>query len=111
MYEYYWERNFPQTPTVHALRGKRYKYIHYHGIWDIYELYDLQSDPLETTNLIFSEEHQATIKQMNQQLFDTLNATAGMYIPLYADRGGVNHLRRKGGAPNADFPPQFVRDK
>ena len=20
LYEYYWERNFPQTPTVHALR-------------------------------------------------------------------------------------------
>ena len=41
LYEYYWERNFPQTPTVHALRGNRYKYIHYHGIWDIDELYDL----------------------------------------------------------------------
>jgi len=34
LYEYYWERNFPQTPTLHALRGSRYKYIHYHGIWD-----------------------------------------------------------------------------
>src|SRR3546814_18773107 len=31
LYEYYWERNFPQTPTIHALRGDRYKYIHYHG--------------------------------------------------------------------------------
>src|SRR3546814_10331008 len=28
LYEYYWERNFPQTPTVHALREDRYKYIH-----------------------------------------------------------------------------------
>ncbi len=25
LYEYYWERNFPQTPTMHALRGARYK--------------------------------------------------------------------------------------
>ncbi|MFN8814714.1 MAG: sulfatase, partial [Acidobacteriota bacterium] len=25
LYEYYWERNFPQTPTIHALRGDRYK--------------------------------------------------------------------------------------
>ncbi len=48
LYEYYWERNFPQTPTLHALRGKQYKYIHYHGIWDIDELYDLAVDPLET---------------------------------------------------------------
>jgi N-acetylglucosamine-6-sulfatase len=111
LYEYYWERNFPQTPTMHALRGQRYKYIHYHGVWDTDELYDLQNDPLETTNLIFSEAHQATIKQMNQQLFETLKQSAGMYIPLYADRGGVNRLRRKGGAQNADFPSQFLRDK
>jgi len=31
LYEYYWERNFPQTPTMQALRGDRYKYIHYYG--------------------------------------------------------------------------------
>lgn len=111
LYEYYWERNFPQTPTVHALRGSRYKYIHFHGIWDTDELYDLQADPLETTNLIFSEAHQDTVKQMNQQLFDTLKTSAGMYIPLYPDRGGSNRLRRKGGSGTADFPPQFIRDK
>jgi N-acetylglucosamine-6-sulfatase len=111
LYEYYWERNFPQTPTLHALRGSRYKYIHAHGIWDTDELYDLQTDPLETTNLIFSEAHQATVREMNRQLFATLDATAGMYIPLYADRGGSNRLRRRNGAKNADFPPQFIRDK
>jgi hypothetical protein len=33
------------------------------------------------------------------------------YIPLYADRGGVNRLRRKGGAKNAEFPPQFIREQ
>ena len=27
LYEYYWERNFPQTPTIHALRTDRYKFI------------------------------------------------------------------------------------
>ncbi len=27
LYEYYWEWNFPATPTVFALRGDRYKYI------------------------------------------------------------------------------------
>ena len=35
LYEYYWERNYPQTPTVHALRGERFKYIRYHGVWDL----------------------------------------------------------------------------
>src|SRR5690606_30071123 len=63
LYEYYWERNYPHTPTIHALRGDRYKYIHYHGIWDIDELYDLQEDPLEINNLIRSGEHQAIIKE------------------------------------------------
>ena len=96
--------------AAHALRGDRYKYIHYHGIWDTDELYDLQNDPLESTNLIFSEAHQTIIKQMNQQLFETLRESTGMYIPLYADRGGVNRLRRKGGSKNADFPPQFVQE-
>ncbi|HSH93703.1 MAG TPA: sulfatase, partial [Roseimicrobium sp.] len=31
LYEYYWEWNYPQTPTIHALRTDRYKYIRYHG--------------------------------------------------------------------------------
>ena len=33
------------THYLHALRTARYKYIRYHGIWDIDELYDLQADP------------------------------------------------------------------
>ena len=32
LYEYYWEYNFPQTPTTFALRTQRYKFIQYHGI-------------------------------------------------------------------------------
>jgi Sulfatase len=39
--------------------------------WDIDELYDLQNDPLETTNLIFSEQHLGIVKQLNEQLFAT----------------------------------------
>ena len=110
LYEYYWERNFPQTPTMHALRGDRYKYIHYHGIWDNDELYDLQNDPLEATNLIRSAEHQAIVKDMNQQLFAVLSDTQGLYIPFYPDRGGVNNLRRRNGAKAAEFPPELMRE-
>ncbi|MDR0394724.1 MAG: sulfatase, partial [Tannerella sp.] len=40
-YEYYWEHEFPQTPTMHGVRTDRYKYIRYHGIWDTNEFYDL----------------------------------------------------------------------
>jgi N-acetylglucosamine-6-sulfatase len=109
LYEYYWERNFPQTPTLQALRGSRYKYIHYYGIWDCDELYDLQEDPLETNNLIYSEKHKQTIKDMNKQLFDLLEGTGGMYIPLYRDQGGQQNLRNPNGSPSAPFPPQVTR--
>lgn len=110
LYEYYWERNFPQTPTVHALRGDRYKYIHYHGIWDIDELYDLQTDPEEAMNLINSTAHQPIIKQMNKELFDMLDKTKGLYIPLYPDRGGQLNLRLRSKAKAAEFPGFLLRD-
>lgn len=110
LYEYYWERNFPQTPTMHALRGDRYKYIHYHGLWDTDELYDLQQDPQESRNLINSEEHQQIASQMNKQLFETLKSSAGMYIPLYPDAGRQMNLRYEHGSPAAEFPSFLKRD-
>jgi Arylsulfatase A and related enzymes len=109
LYEYYWERNFPHTPTIHALRGDRFKYIHYHGIWDIDELYDLQEDPLESNNLIFEEKYQDVVKRMNAQLFEELAKTGGMFIPLYPDKGGQSNLRNPDGPKAAEFPPQLVR--
>jgi len=108
LYEYYWERNFPQTPTVHALRESQYKYVHVYGHWDVDELYDLQADPMETTNLIFSREHQPIVRRMNQQLFATLDQTGGMYIPLFPDRGQQNDLRNPKGSKAAQFPPELV---
>jgi N-acetylglucosamine-6-sulfatase len=109
LYEYYWERNFPQTPTMHALRGDRYKYIHYNGIWDTDELYDLQSDPLELNNLIRSTGHLSIVKQMNKQLFDIMGNTGGMYIPLFPDAGGKNDLRYEYGSGAAEFPSYLKR--
>jgi len=109
LYEYFWERNYPQTPTLHAIRTDRYKYVHYHGVWDTDELYDLSADPLETKNLIAAAEHQPLVRQLNQLLFDTLEATGGMYIPLYRDRGRPQVLRRAGGSEPGDFPPWMVR--
>jgi len=108
LYEYYWERNFPQTPTMHALRGSRYKYIHYYGIWDIDELYDLQEDPRETNNLIVSAKHQQVVKDMNKQLFDAMESSGAMYIPLFRDTGGQSNKRNPDGAKRADFPPQLM---
>ena len=100
LYEYYWERNFPQTPTIHALRGDRYKYIRYHGIWDLDELYDIREDPRETNNLISDPKFAPIVKDMNARLFEVLESTGGMSMPLYPDRGGQSKT--------ADFPRDFT---
>jgi arylsulfatase A-like enzyme len=81
-YEYYWERPFPQTPTVHAIRSDRYKFIRYQGIWDLNEFYDLEKDPHEAVNLIEVPEHQERIAAMNRALFAWLETTGGLKIPL-----------------------------
>ena len=110
LYEYYWERNYPQTPTMHAIRGDRYKYIHYHGIWDTDELYDLQVDPAEMNNLIRSPQHRSIVNQLNRELFDALEQTSGMSIPLYRDQGVRNDLRNRRGSKASEFPAYLEQD-
>ena len=110
LYEYFWERNYPATPTMHAIRTDRHKYVHYYGVWDTDELYDIKADPLERKNLIVSPEHQQLVARLNQLLFDTLEATGGMSIPLCRDRGRPQVLRRVGGSKPGDFPPWMMSD-
>jgi N-acetylglucosamine-6-sulfatase len=107
LYVYYWERNFPQTPTIHALRTDRYKYVHYYGIWDSDELYDLQEDPHEMRNLIYNEDAQPVLAKMKKQLFAELEAKGGMFIPLYPDSGGQMNKRNPNASHAADYPQQF----
>jgi N-acetylglucosamine-6-sulfatase len=52
LYEYFWERSFPQTPTVLGIRTNTHKLMRFHGVWDLYEMYDLATDPKEMNNLI-----------------------------------------------------------
>jgi N-acetylglucosamine-6-sulfatase len=82
LYEYYWEHAFPHTPTVFALRDDRYKYLYYHGIWDLHEFYDLKTDPKERHNLIDVPGEQGRVRAMRERLWDRLEATGGMRIPL-----------------------------
>ena len=70
VYQYFWEHAFPHTPTTFAIRGERYKYIYYHGVWDKNELYDLKTDPNEMHNLIDAPEHQERIRKMRDEMFD-----------------------------------------
>lgn len=95
-YEYYWEHEFPQTPTMHGVRTDRYKYIRYHGVWDTNEFYDLQEDPNEMHNLIAAPGHQELIKQLNHDLYNWLEETGGMSIPLKrTERPHTDHRNQR----------------
>lgn len=113
LYVYYWEKNFPQSPTVFALRGDRYKYITYYGLWDADELYDLQADPHEQRNLIFDPEHRRTANEMEAELYSMMDELGGLEIPLNPPRGGSanKRLRSRGGQESADFPQSMVVDR
>ena len=93
-YEYFWERPFPQTPTVHAIRTADYKYIRYHGVWDINELYDLENDPKEMNNLIRNPEYVEISKSLRLSLFEWLERTDGDRMFLKPDGKGRRHDHR-----------------
>lgn len=111
LYVYYWEKNFPQSPTVFALRGDRYKYITYYGLWDTDELYDLQADPAEKNNLIASENHHEIVREMEDELYARLAEFGGMQIPLNQPRGSSNNLRLRNRSAPGSFPDRFVVDE
>jgi N-acetylglucosamine-6-sulfatase len=46
----------------------------YHGLWDMNEFYDLESDPIEKFNLIDSPSHQVIKDEMKERHFDLLEA-------------------------------------
>jgi N-acetylglucosamine-6-sulfatase len=72
-YEYNYEKQFPYTPNVRALRTDEWKYIRYpHGDGSpdkhMAELYHLKTDPGETTNLIGDEKYEATVARLRREL-------------------------------------------
>jgi N-acetylglucosamine-6-sulfatase len=111
LYEYYWEPQFPQTPTLFCLREERYKLIQYHGIWDLDELYDLKNDPGETSNLILDPEYASVVTRMRRDLYQELQATNGLVIPLGFKRNLGSNGRRASGSERAEFPSSFLRDE
>jgi N-acetylglucosamine-6-sulfatase len=113
LYVYYWEKNFPQTPTTFALRTPKAKYITYYGLWDSDEYYDLATDPEESKNLINDPSRLAEVRRMENELYQMMGELGGMEIPLNQPKGGFNdkRLRSRGGDKSADFPPSKVVDE
>jgi len=79
-YEYNYEVQFPYTPNVRALRTDQWKYIRYpHGDGSedrhMAELYNLKSDPKETTNLIGEKQHASLIATLRAELDERIAET------------------------------------
>ena len=79
-YEYNFEKQFPYTPNVRAVRTDEWKYMHYphgDGTPDRYigELYNVKADPDERYNL-FAEPKQATrIEELKTLLTQLMKET------------------------------------
>jgi len=113
LYVYYWEQNYPQTPTHFSLRGDQYKYTTYYGLWDTDELFDIQADPMEQNNLIHEPSYEKIRNQMQDRLYAMMDELGGMQVPLNPPRGRQQNkrLRDRNGVKSADFPEAFIVDE
>ncbi len=93
LYEYFWERNYPHTPTVTGLRTARYSYMHYHGIWDLDELYDVEKDLGQMNNLmgnvrVTTDDGQLFTQIKDPALKSLVGDLRGRLWKILADTGG-----------------------
>src|SRR5690606_39435429 len=51
-------------------------------LWDINQLYNLETDPYEVNNLIRDPAYQSVASELNSALWDWLEHTDGTFIPL-----------------------------
>jgi N-acetylglucosamine-6-sulfatase len=94
LYEYYWEWNFPATPTLFAIRTDRWKYVYAHGVWDRDSLYDLETDPIERHNLIDVPAFREQGETLRHQLFDALEKSGGLHFEIVPPAGEPLHDRK-----------------
>lgn len=91
MIEYYKTLQLPIstacTPSLKSIRTNKYKYIAYPGTHEIEELYDIQLDPKEITNLTFDDAFAQIVDSMRVRLDslrfalgDTLLGIASIYV-------------------------------
>lgn len=110
LYEYYWEYDFPHTPTTFAIRTPEYKLIQYHGVWDTEELYDMVNDPNEMTNRIDDPELIDIKASLRHRLFELLgNRDHEHVVPYTEKKDGGAVLRHGDRSKAAEFPETWLR--
>lgn len=110
LYEYYWEFNYPSTPTTFALRTDDYKFIQYHGIWDTDELYNLKDDPQELRNLIHDVDYLPVVAELRGRLFERLENRRGEHAIPYTQKFSTGAVfRHEDRSKAAEFPKQWLR--
>ena len=111
VFHYHWNPVYPQTPTHFALRSNRFKYILPYGIWDLEELYDLESDPHEINSLVVHPNHAKTLQSMRQDLAAHLRNLEPRPFPVQLDaptNAGAGQRKSNGAAL---FPSHWVAPK
>ena len=99
-YEYNYEKQFPYTPNVRAVRTDKWKYIHYpHGDGGVdrhlSELYDLQNDPLELKNLINDSRYANKVVELKDELTSLLQESGAVPDRMPLDEGVKDVLPEK----------------
>jgi arylsulfatase A-like enzyme len=110
LYEYYWEFNFPHTPTTFAIRSDNFKLIQYHGIWDTDELYDLKNDPRENRNLIDDPRYLSVKIRMRAALYSHLEDDGEHAVPYTKKFSTGAVFRQKDRSKAAEFPDDWLRN-
>jgi len=89
VYLYNYERQFPYTPNVRALRTDRWKYVRYPNAARAHksELYDLQDDPGEFVNLIDDPRQRARVADLHLQLDRQLKVLGAWPDRMPVDEG------------------------
>ena len=109
LYEYYWEFNFPQTPTTFAVRTDNFKLIQYHGIWDTDELYDIKNDPFEMNNLIDDPKYLKIKVELRKELFARLAIDGEHAVPYTKKFSQGSVFRQIKRSKAAEFPDHWLR--